>query len=257
MSSTVTVNVRSLVLAVGVAMALVVASLLGSGQAGVPLAAAAPPSPADEPSIVMTGTGEATGVPDQLRFSVAVHTTADDVATALASANRSTRDVLSALNRQHIARRDVQTTGMSIDADYDYSDEGPAVITGYSVSQRLSVLVRSLPDAGATIAAVTEAGGNTIRLHDIRLEVGDEDALVRQARDAAIAEAQAKAEQYAAATGRSLGEVVLVREESTGGRYPTPYPQAEAAYAMDVGRVPLRAGSAELEVSVSVVWRLQ
>jgi uncharacterized protein YggE len=257
MSSSVTVSVRSLVTAVAVAGAVVLAYLLGALQQGAPAAAAAEEvDAASAPTIVMSGTGTATGVPDQLSFKVGVHTVAADVSAALDSANATTARVMAALQEQGVAKGDQKTTGLHISANYDYDDEGPAVITGYSVSQSLSVVVRSLPDAGAALSAAADAGGNAIRLSGVRLEIADQDALLAEARDQAIADAEAKAQQYAEAGGRFLGEVMLVRE--SGGR--TPRLSQELAYAAvdrSVKAVPIRAGKAELRAQVSVVWSLE
>ncbi len=262
MNSSVTVSIRSLVIALAVAAALLLAYLVGAVQGDAAPAAAAPAaaavtdvSPAT-PTIVMAGTGTATGVPDQLTFAVGIHATRTDVSTALNSSSRTTNSVLDAVQAQGVDADDVQTTGLNINANYDYPDDGPAVITGYTVSQNLTVLVKSLPDAGKTISAAAEAGGNAIRLHDVRLQVGDEDALMAEARDAAIAEAEAKAKQYAEASGRSLGDVLLVREGG-GGHAQVRLPEATYATADMVRAVPIRAGKADLEVQVSVVWSLE
>jgi uncharacterized protein YggE len=253
MRSTITINVRSLVITTAVTIAVAAAYAFGSTQSGASSAFAADTSAAsDVPSIVMTGTGEATGVPDQLVFSLTVSTSASDVSAALNSANTATRNVLRAVSGQGVARKDVQTTGLSINPVYDYSGSGPAVITGYRVSESLSVLVRSLPDAGSVIGTAVKAGGNAVRLHDLRLQIGDEQALLRQARDEAFAEAKAKAEQYAVASGRNLGEVISVREVHTSrnlDRLAVP-----AALDAAMSQVPIRAGSADLKVTVSVVW---
>jgi uncharacterized protein YggE len=254
MRSTVTVSIRSLVFTAGVAIAIVAAYAVGSAQSGgSPAFAAEGSASSDAPSIVMTGSGEATGVPDQLVFSLTVQTSASDVSAALRSANTATRNVLRAVSGQGVARKDVQTTGLSISPVYDYSGNGPPVITGYSVSESLSVLVRSLPDAGSVIGTAVKAGGNAVRLHDLRLQIGDEDALLRQAREDAFAQAKAKAEQYAAASGRQLGEVISVREvHSSRNLDRLALPAVFDAQAMS--HVPIRAGSANLKVTVSVVW---
>ncbi len=265
MASTISISVRSLLVAVAVCAAVVIAFLLGSvRQDGARAASAAAPTAttqtnaSDRPTIVMSGSGEATTVPDQLTFSVDVRKTATNVSTALNQASRTTRAVLEAVAAQGVDREDVQTTGLDIHATYDYSGEGAPVITGYAVSQRMSVLVRSLPDSGDAISAAAAAGGNAIRLHGVKLRVGDEPGLLRKARDAAIADARAKAEQYAAASGQSLGEVLSVRE--SGGRQAPKVGFAQAA-AYDrmagLSAVPIRAGSADLSVSVSVVWALE
>lgn len=254
MNTTVTLKVRSLVVTGAATLAVLAAYVVGSTQAGTSTAAEAQdPKSADVPGIVMTGQGEATGVPDQLTFSLEVHTSAIDVSTAFASANRATHHVLKAVRLQSVARRDVQTTGISINPMYDYNVDGPAVITGYAVSESMSVLVRSLPDAGDTISAAVSAGGNAVRLHGVRLQIGDEEGLLRQARADAIEEAQAKAEQYAEATGRELGEVTSIREVHASSDVPQVFNTA-AQEAGFIEPVRIRAGSADLHITVSVVW---
>jgi len=259
MGQTVTISVRSMLATGAVVVALVVAFLLGSGQSDASPAAAATPAtrPADVPSIAMTGTGESATVPDQMTFSIGVRTSASDVSDALESANGITSRILAALKEAGIDADDVQTKGLNVHATYDYSGEGPPVITGYAVAQNLAVLVRSLSDAGPAISAAASAGGNAVRLSDVRLRVGDPEAQLREARDAAITEAQEKAEQYAEATGQELGAVVSLRENSRGGGKVL-YESLSERAALDVASsVPIRAGSSELEVSVSVVWSLQ
>jgi len=256
MGSTITVSIRSLAVSAAVAIAVVMAYAIGSAQSGgTPAFAAGNAVPGGTPTIVMTGSGEATGIPDQLTFSLSIGANAADVSTALASSNRVTRDVLQAVRDQGIDVEDIQTTGLSIDANYDYSGEGPPVLTGYRASQKLSVLVRSLPDAGSTISAAVEAGGNAVRLSGVQLKIGDPDALMREARDAAFAEAKAKAEQYAAATGRQLGDVTSVREVAAKSpAYQDLAYRSAGLVAAEDSAVPIKAGSAELEVTVSVVW---
>lgn len=259
MTASVTLSVRSLALTAAATAAVVAAYTIGSASPGESTATAATPEKsADTPSILMTGTGEVTGVPDQLTFQLAVRTSAADVSTALNSSNRAARAVIRAVHAKGIALKDIQTTGLGINAMYDYSGRGRAVLTGYAASESLTVLVRSLPDAGATISAAVEAGGNAVRLHGVRLQIGDEEALLRKARTAAIEEARDKAEQYAAAAGIQLGEVTTVREVTASSPAADEYRSAGLAYATaaDVGTVPIRAGSANLEVTVSVAWSL-
>jgi uncharacterized protein YggE len=255
MTTSVSVSVRSLVVAATSSAAVLAAYLVGSASPGGDLAAATQANPpSDTPSIAMTGSGSVMGVPDQLTFEVSVQVQAPDVSTALASANTKTRAVLLAVRAEGVGLADVKTTGLSIHPAYDYSGDGPGVITGYRVSEDLSVLVRDLPDAGETISAAVAAGGNSVRLHGVRLQVGDKDALLRQARDAAIADAQAKAEQYAAAADSSLGDVMSVREVHASAPSPVSRDQLYATSAE--ASVPIRAGTSELEVTVSVVWSL-
>ena len=256
-------GVRSLALGAAAALTVVSAYAVGSSQANATAAtgATAPAAVgADEDgaarTIALQGTGESSGVPDQLTFRLSVRAKAGDVSTALDDASTSMRRVLGALGRADVRRRDVRTTGLSVRADYDYSSSGPPVLTGYVATQSISVLVRELRDSGAAITAATDAGGNAVRLSGVGLRIGDRDELLAEARDAAVAQARAKAEQYAAATGQRLGPVLSVREVHARGGSPVDLQYARAA--MDAAAaVPIRAGTEDLKVTVAVVWELE
>ena len=260
MSSNGSISVRSLGVAVGVLIAVMMAYAVGlnGGGASEVSATEAPPataSPARE--IVMKGSGEATGVPDQLSFKLSVNMEATDVSSALSQANARMRRVLAALTKAGVQRKDVQTTGLSIRPVYDYSDYAPAVITGYTVSEDAGVLVRSLGGAGGAIAAAADAGGNAVRLHGVSLDIGDEDALMREARDRAVGEATAKARQYVDATAQELGDVVSLKEVSARRSGPVrAFAERSLFDTAVLSKVPVRAGSADLSVTVSVEWSL-
>ena len=51
-----------------------------------------------------------------------------------------------------------------------------------------------------------------MRLDGLRLQVGDPDGSLEPARTAAVDQARAKAEEYAADAGRELGEIVTISE---------------------------------------------
>jgi uncharacterized protein len=263
MPSTVTLNTRTLIVVGLVLMAVITTYSIASARAdsspdsaGAPAADTRPAPDAAEPSLVMTGTGEAVGVPDQLSFALAVKADGDSVSEALGRANAISRRVLSTLRDEGVRSEDIQTTGLSIDPRYDYNDYGPPVLLGYAVTQRASVLVRSLADAGDALSSAVEAGGDAVRLGGLRLQLGDKDALLRQARAAAVEEATAKAEEYADATGRTLGEVTSVRELVATPRAPEGdyYALKRATVSADLSRVPIRAGSSDLKVTVAVAW---
>lgn len=239
------------------AVALLGAYLIGVGNPTVVTATAQTPQQDPAPAtIAMTGTGETVGIPDQVSFRLTVVRKAGDVATALDDANATMRRVLGALGRSGVARKDVQTTGLAVRPDYDYSQNGPPVLTGYVVTESASVTVRELRASGAVLTAATRAGGDAVRVSGLGLRIGDREALMDRARDAAVAEARAKAEQYAAATGQTLGRVLSLREVRARGASPV----AQEVYgrlALDAAAtVPIRAGSEDLRVTVAVTWQL-
>lgn len=264
MDQNVTVSVRSILLAALAALALVVAYLLGAGGGRGTAAQAADQQPAQSGQerprqLTMTGTGDASAVPDQLSFGVGVTETRADLGAAMDAATASMNRVLAALGKYDVARSDVQTTGLSMTPVYDYHPYDPPTITGYRVTQRASVVVGDLRSGGKAVAAAVAAGGNAVRVSGLRLLVGDPDAATARARDAAVAEAKAKAEQYADASGQTLGDVVTIREVHVR---PLPSPTGQVAAlrgtfdSAALKALPIRAGKERTAVTVRIVWEL-
>ncbi len=260
---TVTVSVRGILLAAVVALALLSAYLVGNaGNGGAAAHAAAPAAVADthRRTLTMAGTGEGTAVPDQLSFDLAVGLMRPDLDTALSDTSRVMDRVLASLQGLGIARGDVQTTGLSMYPVYDYHQYSPPTIRGYRVTQRASVLVKELKQGGRAVSTAVGTGGNDVRVSNIRLRVGDPDAAMKKARDAAVAEARAKAEQYAAAAGQELGDVVTLREVSAPRRSEVVngylLQNARATADLAAKPMPIRTGKDRLKVTVRVVWAL-
>ncbi|GAA4751066.1 SIMPL domain-containing protein [Nocardioides endophyticus] len=264
MNGNITLSIRTFVIGLVVLVALVVAYLLGSSGGGSPAAAratdddTASSDPAPPRELTMTGTGDASAVPDQLSFSLEVHLTRPELDAALEAANRSMARVLGSLKEHGVDKGDVQTTGLSMDPVYDYPNYGPPVLRGYRVSERANVLVGELEQGGAAVSAAVAAGGNEVRVDNLKLLVGDTDVVMEQARDAAVDEARAKAEQYAAASGEELGDVATISEVKT-----RPLPTPVEGYAAlsrvtkDLAAMPIRAGRDEASVTVRIVWHLK
>ena len=261
MDKQVTISVKGLLVTAVLVLALLAAYLVGAaGKVGTPARAAdetAAPSTSKR-VLTMTGTGEATAVPDQLSFRLSVNAKRADLDDALAAANRLMRHALAAVRDHGVAADDIQTTGLSMYPEYDYHSYAPPTLTGYRVTQTAKVLVKELGQAGKAISAAIESGDNGVRVSGIRLEIGDPDQVMTQARDKAVQEATAKAQQYAEATGQTLGDVVDLREVSSARPVPQPlYYRAEAAALTDgiaLKGLPIRAGEDELKVTVQIVW---
>ncbi|MBZ5733834.1 SIMPL domain-containing protein [Nocardioides sp. TRM66260-LWL] len=247
-------------------LAVALAYVLGGGG-GAAVAAPTPATPltpaaasdslaGQARTLTMTGRGEATVVPDQVRFDVAVSLVRDDLATALDAAGSRLQQVTNAVRRAGVQRSDVQTAGLDMDPEYDYAGRTPRLV-GYRVTQRATVLVRELRRGGRAVTEAVAAGGDAVRVSGLRLQVSDPSAAQERARRAAVADATAKAEQYAAATGQGLGRVLTLREASAAApRAVVPqasYALDRLAFARDVD-LQIRAGKDDVAVRVEVVW---
>jgi hypothetical protein len=255
MDRSVTVSAKGVLVAAVVALALVVAYLLGAGGGS---AQASPTSAATTDAkprtLVTTGTGKSVGVPDELTFSLSVGLVRSDLSSALADANATMDRVLARLDALGVRRSDVQTTGLQMNAVYDYHAYGPPTLRGYHVSQRAQVLVRDLTRGGRAVTAAVDAGGNDVRVGNIGLRIADTDALLAHSRRDAVAQAKAKAREYAEATGQQIGSVLSLREVHTSA--PPSQPVAFRAASLDAFHkaLPIRAGKDKLAVTVKIVW---
>ena len=261
MRGNVTVSVRSLLLAGLVGLALVTAYLLGGrGDVVTAPASAAPEAKTDHQRLVrMVGTGEASAVPDQISFTLTASARRLDLDDAMEASSGTMRRVLTELADHGVEKADVQTTGLSMHPEYRYHPYDPPTLVGYRVTQRASVQVDELVQGGPAISAAIEVGGNGVRVSGIRLGIADPDTVQKRARDAAVESATDKAEQYAAATGQSLGHVVSIRElTGSAQRYQPQYAYRGTLDAAEVAKaLPIRAGEDDLKVRIQMVWTLR
>jgi uncharacterized protein len=247
----------------GVAAGVVSAGLLigaftiGAGQtsasplsSGARLASATTPA-AGGARITVTGTGNVSGVPNQLVLSMGVQTSAASVAAALRQANQAVRSITAVLTRSGVGAPAIQTSGLSIQPNYASS----GAPKGYGVSEQLSVTLNRLSSAGTQISEAARAGGNATVIDGVSLNLSDTGALLASARAKAVADAKAKASAYARALGQPLGPVISVTEAPPAQPfYPVPLSPANGVHTPSA--VPVHPGTQQLSVSVTVVFAL-
>jgi uncharacterized protein YggE len=206
--------------------------------------------------ISVTGSGTVSGTPDALKLAMGVQVTRPTVTAALDEANAAASRVQAALKAKGVAEKDLQTSGVSIQAQYSYSDN-KQTLTGYQVGENLTATLRDLKTAGATISAAAEAGGDATRVDSVSLDLTDTGDLVTKARAAAFTQAKDKASQYAKVAGVDLGDVVSIQESVATPPVAADMPYAApAATAKGVSPVPIASGSQDVVVTVSVVFAI-
>lgn len=213
--------------------------------------------------IVTGGEGTAEGTPDQLTFNATVTNRRDTTTEAVAATNHDVRAVTINLKKNGVEDKDIQTTDLSIKPHYDTSGRTRSLV-GYTSTQRVKVLVRNLEKAGVTLGGVTAAAGNAVRVDGLALSLSDQDAVIAEARDAAVKKSKAAAEALAEAAGRDVGELVYVEEVVPQGYRGDFYAQstfsqplsAAAAKSLRRGSVPISPGQQEFTVNVEVRWSL-
>lgn len=216
-----------------------------AGRSGVQLTSASSGA-----RITVTGTGMVTGTPNQLALNMGVQVTGASVDSALQQANQAVSQVTEALRAQGVAAADIQTSGLYIQPNYGSGSQRP---TGYGASESLTATLNNIAAAGTQIQAAVHAGGNAATVNGISLNLTDTSGLLATARARAVADARAKAVQYAQALGQPLGRVVSISDQTQAPSPPVPMAFAAAGKASSV---PISPGSQQLSISVTVVYAL-
>jgi uncharacterized protein YggE len=202
-------------------------------------------------TVTVTGSGRAAVSPDVVRLDLRVGHDADDVAAALAGAAEGITTVGAVVRDHGVADADIRTLDAGVNQRWD--NTGTAV--GFTAQQRLAVTVRRLESVGEILEGAASTVGNALLVDQVRLDVSDRSEGLRRARDAAFADAEDKARQYAVLSGAELGAVLGVAE---AGAVPAQRSAMKLmAASMDAGGMPVEGGDLDLGAAVTVTWRLR
>lgn len=214
---------------------------------------AAPSASENMRSMNVNGTGQVTIVPDMATINIGVRTEADAVTEALEGNTDQANAIASVLQDMGIAEKDIQTSNFNV-----YPSERYDPMTGqvegryFVVENTVNVTVRELSQLGSILSAVVEAGANNI--YGINFSVEDRDAAVAEARQLAIADAQAKAQAIADDAGVKLGDLVNISVSSSD--MPVAYYDAKGgAYAE--AAAPIAAGTLSIIIQAYLTYEIQ
>lgn len=241
--------VIALALAVAVGAGFALRPGGGAAPGGVVEAAATPGAAADR-TISVTGIGKISVTPDMAYVTFSVET--DDAALQQAQSDNAARmqAVIDRLKASGIAAQDIKTTGYNVMPTYDRDQK----LTGYRVVNGVRATVRDLAKLGPTIDAAVAAGAN--RVQGIAFDLSNKDDATKRAREAAIADAHAKAAQYAQFAGVQLGDVVTIVEAgAVAPAMPQAVPAAGAAPSM--ATTPIEPGEGTITVTAQVSYAIR
>lgn len=183
-------------------------------------------------TIAVSGIGEAYAIPDIATFSFSTNETAATVKDAQQKSDTKINGALAAVKEVGVEDKDIQTTSYNVYPKYEYSSPvcpkpaiggtsaiycppGKQILTGYEVSQTITVKVRDTGKVGDLVTKVGATGVSNIS--GIQFEVDNKEQYEAQARERAITNAKAKAKVLAKDLGVKLGDILYYNE---GGNYP-------------------------------------
>jgi uncharacterized protein YggE len=214
-------------------------------------AKSAPPPGENPRQVTVVGSGKVEGTPDTLTANSAISFVANDVTTAMNATNERQQAVIDALTGAGIDKKDISTTGVSLQPQY--GPDGASTITGYQASNTIDVKIRDLSQASRVLALIVTTGGDATRINSVNYSINDDSQLVKDARARAFNDAKDRAQQYAQLSGLALGKVITISEVADGITPPVPMPMQQRAMATEV---PLSPGQQTVSFSVTVAWEL-
>ncbi|MBY3217198.1 SIMPL domain-containing protein [Rhizobium laguerreae] len=238
-------------------------TVLMTALLALPLAASAPAFAQEakprEPVISVTGDGESSVAPDMAVVNLAVVKQAKTAREALDENNKAMNDVLAALKSGGIAERDLQTSGFSIQPQYNYpqpvdgQQQQPQLI-GYQTINSVTVRLRDLAKLGAVIDQSVTLGIN--QGGEIQFTNDKPDAAIEEARKAAVADAVKRAKTLSEAAGVKLGRILEINE-NVPRAMPQPVYRATMMKEASDAAVPVQGGENNYNVSVTVTFAIE
>lgn len=215
----------------------------------------------EEPRLItVSGQAEIRLKPDLITLSIGVEERGEDVAGPRTRAAAKAQDIIRALTARGVKQSEIQTSRFSVNrqweqepnvaADRDGRMRGKWVIV---VANTVTVRTEQIDKAGDLLDAAVAAGSNNINGPFFGLK--DDENAKRDALAAAVANARAKADVVAKASGVTI---VGLQSLSEGASYsPRPMMRMEA-FAGDMGSAPstpIESGEVVVSSNVTAAFR--
>lgn len=203
----------------------------------------------------VSATGEVTRVPDLAIISAGVQTLKPTATAAIEENAARMERVRAALERAGIEDKDIQTSNLSLNPEYQYDQNRPPRLTGYRASNTVNVKFRDLKRTGAILDALVAEGANQI--NGPSLTIDKPESALDEARTKAIANGRLRADLYARALGMHVVRLISVSE---GGGYGVPPPMPMVAMMAERSAdatSKIDPGTQQLQVSVSMSFELR
>lgn len=208
--------------------------------------------------MVVSGQGKAVEIPDIAKVSAGIQVSGPSLSQTQNDANKKSQTLVEALKKMGIEDKDIKTVSYYIYPQQDYQ-ANPPKITGYQVSTSYEITIRNIDKVNTAITTVTNAGANLVGSVTFDLSDDAKAKALDVARLDAVAKAKKNAESLAKAAGVTLGPVINISENQSGGN-PILFaaPAASGGLLQKTDTQPnVQPGSTEVDVTVSLSYDLR
>lgn len=218
-----------------------------------------------ERTISTTGTGIVTVEPDMATFTVGMEARDEEMQVAQNEVTDEGNAITEMLLDKGVAEEDIVTSSYQVTPENEYDRNGNFVrIEHYVVRMSLTITVHDIDLVGELLDETVTLGADYVSR--VTFAVSDPDPHIQEARQAAIADAKQKAEDYALGSESTLTGLFSLYE----GKSPQPTARESEAspMAMDAAAgaeessqesnpVDVSAGTTTITVSVETTWTIE
>jgi uncharacterized protein YggE len=205
--------------------------------------------------VIVSGDSLVQARPDTATISIAVVTQAQTALAAQQENARRSEAMVRALKSAAGAGAEVETSGYSLQPQYNYRENLPPLIRGYDARNTVTVTLGDLSKVGPVIDAASVAGANNI--DNLSFTLRRDEPARDQALAAATREALRKAQVMAVALGGRVGRIVEVQEANIGRPVPIYDMREQArgmmAKTMEAQATPVEIGTLDIRAQVQLV----
>jgi len=191
--------------------------------------------------------------PDIATFSTGVQTLAPTASEAVRANNVQMASVVARLKKLGIADRDIQTTQINLNQQFDYRD-GQQIFKGYQASNMVNAKLRDLKKLGAFLDALAVDGATNF--NGPTFGIDDDSKFQEAARDKVWATAMNRARNVARKAGYADVRVLRVEENDQGRGY---MPMPISARSMDAAAeksTPISPGELSVGATMSFTFEM-
>ncbi len=163
----------------------------------------------DFPHLTTSGYGEVVAKPDMATFSVSVVESTMTAEQAKSKVDDVVGRFLNSLKQAGVADSNIASSNLYLTPQYHYPKDEKPELVGYRASRNVTVTVKDISKLNQFLEVALVDGINQI--DNIQLTVSDEAIYQEQARQAAIKDANQKAQSLAKGFSRELGDVWEIR----------------------------------------------
>ena len=232
------------------------AALAATGPLAVSPAAAADVAISSQgPVVELQVSQQVLSDPDKATINAGVTTRGATAVQAMQANAAQMERVLAQVTSLGVPANRVQTSGITLNPQYDYSNNQPPQFMGYEATNTVTLELRDLDRIGPVLDALVAAGATN--LNGPMWAIVDDSTARQTAREGAFAEARKQAEDYARMAGFGSARLLAVEETLDYGTPMYDRVALQSSAGAPPAATPTRPGQVATQVTLTVKYALE